>query len=144
MSKEAREQACDAFGHINGGQRSDLMNEDPETGTSTELIAFLQELFSQRDGIWRSKLVCTSVRADHPTYDGPNGHSGGNAIDFKQLGDDAAQHLVQDVQACATAKGIGLGGPLQAFAERCGGYSPKSKLFQDNKTNHVHVQVVGY
>ena len=145
MSQQARQAACDAFGQIDDVQRADLMNEDPNTGTTTNLILFLQQLFAQRNGIWVGKLVCTAVRTDHPTYDGPNGHSGGNAIDFSQIGqDDAVVHLVQDVQACAQAKGIGLGGPFQAAANACGGYSEQSKLFQDNSQDHVHVQVVGY
>jgi hypothetical protein len=145
MSQQERQAICDAFGQIDESQRADLMNEDPETGTTTELIQFLQQLFAQRDGVWVGKLVCTAVRSDHPTYDGPDGHSGGNAIDFSQIGeDDAAEHLLQDTQSCAQAKGIGVGGPFQSVAGTCGGYCEESKLFEDNNTDHIHVQVVGY
>ena len=144
MSAEAREFACDAFGQITAGQRADLMNEDPATGTQTALIAFLGELFTERDGIWVGKLVCTSVRSDHPTPDGPNGHQGGNAIDYAEIYPSAGLHLVADTQSCPAALGIGLGGDYQAYAEACGGYSPVSKLFQDNDQTHIHVQCVGY
>jgi hypothetical protein len=144
MSSQARQEVVNNFGQITQGQIDDLMNEDPATGTSTNLIAFLQELFNQRGGIWVDKLICTAVRSDHPTYDGPDGHSGGNAIDYAQIEDDADEHLIEDTQACDGAKGIGLGGPYQAYADACGGYNAGSKLFEDNSTDHVHVQVVGY
>jgi hypothetical protein len=144
MSTQARQSVCDAFGQITDGQRADLMNEDPATGTSTALIAFLQELFTQRDGVWVGKLVCTAVRSDHPTYDGPDGHSGGNAIDYGQINDDADEHLIEDTQDCPGALGVGLGGPYQAYADACGGYNAQSKLFEDNSTDHIHVQVCGY
>jgi hypothetical protein len=144
MSTQARQAVCDAFGQIDDVQTADLMNEDPTTGTSTALIAFLQQLFAARDGVWVDKLVCTAVRTDHPTYDGPDGHSGGNAIDYAQITDDADQHLIEDTQSCPGALGIGLGGPYQDYADACGGYNATSKLFEDNNTNHLHVQVVGY
>jgi hypothetical protein len=144
MSQQTRQAVCDAFAQINDSQKTDLMNEDPATGTSTALIAFLQQLFAARDGVWIGRLVCTSVRTDHPTPDGPNGHQGGNAIDFGQVNDVADLHLIADVQSCSGALGIGLGGPYQAYAEACGGYGPGSKLFEDNSSDHIHVQVVGY
>lgn len=144
MSQAARQFVCDSFGSITNGQRADLMNEDPATGTSTALIAFLQQLFTVRYGIWAGRLVCTAVRTDHLTPDGPNGHEGGNAIDFGQVSDVADLHLLADVQSCSGALGIGLGGPYQGYAEACGGYNAKSKLFEDNSTDHLHVQVVGY
>lgn len=146
MSDATREFVCQSFGQITDEQRGDLMNADPATGTSTELIEFLQELFTCRAGVWIGKLKCSSVRRDHPTPDGPNGHQGGNGVDFTQIADpdDAVVHLVQDVQSCTAAKGIGLGGPFQKAADYCGGYNSTSRLFQDNNTDHIHVQVVGY
>ena len=134
------------FGQIDDVQRADLMNENPYTGTTTNLILFLQQLFALRGGVWQGKLVCTAVRSDHPTIDGPQGHNGGNAIDFSQVAspDDAVVHLVKDVQSCSAARGIGLGGPFQAAADVCGGYNPVSKLFEDNDTDHIHVQVTDY
>lgn len=143
MSAVERQAVCDAFGQISDGQRADLMNEG-DGGTTTELILFLQQLFACRFGVWIGKLVCTAVRSDHPTIDGPDGHNGGNAIDFGQITDDADLHLIQDVQSCSAAKGIGLAGPYQQYAEQCGGYGPGSKLFEDNQTDHIHVQVVTY
>jgi hypothetical protein len=146
MSVAAREAVCNAFGQITAGQRADLMNDDPNTGTSTDLIAFLQKLFAIRNGVWVGKLVCEAVRSDHPTYDGPDGHSGGNAIDYSQIAnpDDAAEHLVADTQSIEEAKGIGCAGPFKAVAAQLGGYNAQSKLFEDNDTDHLHVQVVGY
>lgn len=141
MSLETREWVADCFGEITTEQRNDLMNP---ALTTTSLIAFLQELFMERNGVWVGRLVCTAVRSDHPTNDGPDGHAGGNAIDFAQIENDASQHLIKDVQLCEGAKGIGLGGPYQPYAEACGGYNEESKLFQDNGTDHVHVQVQGY
>jgi len=138
-----RQQVCDSFGLISPSQRADLMNPSI---TTLGLIEFLSELFEQRGGIWRGKLVCTAVHSDHPTYDSVNGHSGGNAIDISQMSspDDAVVHLVKDIQACEMAKGIGLGGPFQAAVATCGPYGPASKLFEDNSTDHIHIQVVSY
>jgi len=139
MSIEARQAVCDSFRTISDGQRADLM--DPSL-TTTELILFLQQLFAARDGVWKGLIDCLSVRSDHPTYDGPNGHSGGNAIDY--WNGDAREHLIQDAQSCDQAKGIGLGGPFQQYADACGGYNEASKLFEDNPSDHLHTQVVGY
>jgi hypothetical protein len=139
MSAQARQEVCDWFRSITDGQRADLMDD---TLTTTELIEFLQELFLARDGVWKGLIDCLAVRSDHPTYDGPNGHSGGNAIDI--WNGDARQHLIEDTQACLDARGIGLGGLFQAYADACGGYSESSKLFEDNFSDHLHVQVVGY
>ena len=144
MSQETRALVCGYFAQIDDSQKTDLMNEDPATGTSTALIEFLTQLFAARDGIWVGRLVCTSVRTDHETPDGPNGHEGGNAIDFGQVNDVADLHLIADVQSCPGALGIGLGGPYQAYAEACGGYGPATKLFKDNQTDHIHVQCVAY
>ena len=139
MSAQTRQAVVSYFRTISDSQRSDLL--DPDL-TTTTLIAFLQELFDIRNGVWRGQIDCLSVRSDHPTYDGPNGHSGGNAIDY--WNGDARQHLIEDAQACVDARGIGLGGPFQQYAAACGGYSPQSKLFQDNDSDHLHTQVQGY
>lgn len=143
MSIEVREWVCTQLSFQRDSQQTDLLNPSL---TTTELIAFLQELLLIRNGIWQNHaLIVTAVRSDHLSYDGPNGHAGGNAIDFSQNGpDDAKEHLVRDCQACDGAKGIGLGGPFQEVADACGGYNPQSKLFQDNDTDHIHVQVVDY
>lgn len=125
------------------GQRDDLLTFDsnnpshPAQGTSTQLIAFLQELLNARGGIWRGKLEVLAVRSDHPTQDGPNGHSGGNAIDFAPIVDDADGHLMNDINNCGDAEGIGLGGKYKVF-----GYTGKE--FQDNDSDHIHVQVQTY
>ena len=141
MSQQTRQWVCAQLKFTDDTQQADLMDE---SRTTTTLIAFLQELLTTRDGVWCNKLEVTAVRTDHPTDDGPDGHSGGNAIDFAPLVDDADMHLIQDIQACPDARGIGLGGYYQQFAAACGGYGPDSKLFPDNVTNHIHVQVVGY
>ena len=142
MSIAARQAVCDALNFSDDTQRSDLMTP---ALTSTELIAFLQELLGMRGGVWRHKLTVTAVRSDHPTPDGPNGHEGGNAIDFveTEVG-NAPVHLIGDVQACPDARGIGLGGYYQDFAEDFGGYSASTKLFEDNSSSHIHVQTAGY
>jgi hypothetical protein len=145
MSAETRQWVCDQLVFTDDTQKADLLNADPATGTQTNLIAFLQELLTARGGVWQGgKLEVTAVRTDHPTPDGPNGHEGGNAVDFAPVTDDADLHLIQDVQACVDARGIGLGGYYQQFADACGGYSEQSKLFPDNVSPHIHVQVVGY
>jgi len=142
MSQETRAWVCERLHFTDDTQEPDLM--DPSK-TSTNLIAFLQELLTARSGIWYKRLQVNAVRTDHPTPDGPNGHEGGNAIDLAQYGeDDALCHLTADVQACENAKGIGLGGPFQQCADALGGYNEQSKLFQDNDTDHIHIQVVGY
>lgn len=140
MSLETRQWVCDRLAFTTGTQRNDLM--DP-TMTSTALISFLWELLTIRDGVWQKNIVVTSVRSDHPTQDGPNGHQGGNAIDFITA-DSAKRHLITDTQACEAAKGIGLGGLYRQYSDDCGGYSQGSKLFADNDQDHIHTQVVGY
>lgn len=111
--------------------------------TTDGLILFLEELLTMRDGVWQHTVDVTAVRSDHPTYDGPDGHSGGNAIDFVSTV-FAPEHLIADIQKCQMAKGIGLGGAYQMYANELGGYNEQSKLFQDNDETHIHVQVVGY
>lgn len=141
MSLDTRTWVCDNVAFTAASQRSDLM--DPAL-TTTGLIAFLVELLHARSGVWQNKgVVVTAVRSDHPTPDGPNGHQGGNAIDFGDS-NGASGHLAHDVQACDGALGIGLGGEYKAYAVELGGYGPASKLFEDNNTNHIHVQVVSY
>jgi hypothetical protein len=141
VSIETRTWVCNRLTFTDDTQKSDLMNPDL---TTTELIAFLQELLTARFGVWIGKLEVTAVRSDHPSIDGPDGHNGGNAIDLAQIVDEADRHLIEDIQACEGAKGIGLGGPYQAYSVACGGYNAGSKLFEDNGTDHLHVQVVGY
>lgn len=151
MSSQMRQYVCDNLLFSRDSDRADLMDDggagaELDThGTSSQLISFLEELLGQRGGVWKRRLLVTAVRSDHPSPDGPNGHAGGNAIDFSEPGvDDAIVHLVQDVQRCPAALGIGLGGPFQAAAAACGGYDEGSKLFEDNSTDHIHVQVKGY
>lgn len=152
MTLAVREAVCNAFGQITAGQRADLMDdanggtELATHGTSTTLIEFLSQLFAIDDGKWEGKLVCTAVRSDHPTPDGPNGHEGGNAIDYSQIAnpDNAPEHLVADTQSCENARGVELNGPFKVAAQACGGYSAASKLFEGDDTDHLHVQVVGY
>jgi len=120
--------------------RSDLLDS---TITTDKLISSLSEILSIRNGVWRGNIYITAVRTDHPTYDGPNGHSGGNAYDCYIL-IDAKKHFIEDQQSCLDARGVGLGGVYQEYADQCGGYNETSKLFQDNESDHVHIQVVGY
>lgn len=141
MSIETRTWVCSQLAYTDNTQQSDLMNPNL---TTTELIAFLVELLYARGGAWQNKnILVTAVRTDHPTQDGPDGHSGGNAIDFAD-NNGAPGHLLADVQSCEQAKGIGCGGEYQQYAAALGGYSAQSKLFEDNSTNHVHVQVLNY
>jgi hypothetical protein len=141
VSIATRQWVVDNLAFSRDSQHLDLL--DPNL-TTTALIAFLVELLHARDGAWQNGgVLVTSVRSDHPTADGPDGHQGGNAIDFVDaLG--APEHLLIDVQACDAARGIGCGGRYQEFAPALGGYSPESKLFEDNNEDHIHVQVVGY
>ncbi len=117
-------------------QKSDLLDESL---TSTELIEFLQQLLSIRDGVWKGKkLEVLSVRTDHPTEDGPDGHQGGNAIDFAPILDDADVHLMQDLNNCPRAMGVGLGGFYQKYLGLL------THGFTDNSEPHIHVQVLNY
>src|ERR1700692_417494 len=139
MSIETRASICDWLAFSADSRRADLM--DPNL-TTTDLIEFLVQLRVYRPQ--PQSVLVTSVHSDHPTIDGPDGHNpGGTAIDFvDNLG--APEHLLADVQKCPNGRGIGAGGSYQQYAAALGGYSPESKLFEDNNSDHIHVQVVGY
>lgn len=141
---DLRSWVCGELAYSNeASQRRDLM--DPNL-TTDALIEFLHQLLKCRNGVWQGQKVCvTSVRSDHLTIDGMHGHNpGGNAIDFVDNTGGAKRHLISDVQSCSNADGIGLGGTYQQYGEGLGGYGPASKLFQDNSSDHIHVQVVNY
>jgi hypothetical protein len=138
VTQQERQWVVDHLLFTDDTQKSDLL--DPNLTTDT-LIAMLDAQLHIRDGVWQNQLTVTAVRSDHPTPDGPNGHEGGNAID---LWNSARLHLIEDAQNNDLALGIGLGGPFQDYAAQCGGYNPQSKLFVDNDSDHLHIQVVGY
>lgn len=135
-----RDAICAELTFQKESQKSDLL--DPSITTET-LLTFLSELLSRRDGIWKGKLVVTSVKSDHDD-DGPNGHFGGNALDFAAIQDDANGHLIADAQACEDARGIGLSPYYWNYVPALGGFNEASKLFADQGGQHIHVQVVGY
>lgn len=141
MTNQKRQWIAYQLAYTDATQKSDLLNP---AQTTDDLLNFLWDLLHVRAGVWQRKaLLITAVRADHPTQDGPDGHAGGNAVDFAD-NNGAPGHLLADVQACSSAKGIGVGGEYRSYADALCGYSASSRLFEDNATDHIHVQVVGY
>jgi hypothetical protein len=135
MSAAIRQWVCEQLVFTDDLQKADLLDE---SRTSTELIEFLRQILTIRAGVWANgKLEVLAVRGDHPTFDGPAGHSGGNAIDFAPIVDDADLHLFEDLGNCPQAKGIGLGGIYQK-------YSSTPRSFCDNASDHIHVQVLNF
>ncbi len=136
MSILTRKAICADLSFTNCTQERDLMDKSL---TSPELVEFLSQLLSIRGGVWKGKKIeVLSVRTDHPTPDGPNGHQGGNAIDLAPIIDDADVHFMKDLNSCSRAMGVGVGGMYRQYL------SLLARGFEDNNTSHIHVQVLNY
>ena len=128
-------------------QRADLLDSG---WTDSGLVAFLLDI--KNAGFY---FEVTSVRRDHPSVDGPNGHNpGGRGVDGWPLntpthGDympATSPHFADFLEAAAASAWrfqIGLGGSSDTPANLAaiGGQAAvdAGTAFQDNATEHVHL-----
>jgi hypothetical protein len=150
MSVEARQALVSSLvfqdehnGTATPTQRGDLL--DPSL-TDSGLVALLDDVLALHPF-----FEVTSVRRDHPTDDGPNGHRGGKAIDGWPLrsqtpgdyADAEGPEMTATLEAAARSSWlyqVGLGG----LADTPGNAAIAGRTcFCDNQFDHVHLGARG-
>lgn len=138
MSIAARKQLASQLHFTDEDQRADII--DPGQ-TNTYLVELLQWL------VWKcpSGILITALNSDHPTYDGGphgNGHNAGKAADIWTASSDDTKvlEIIEALAKCPWAWTVGLGGSSKQYESYVTWPSGPFVFFEDNNTDHIHVQ----